>query len=108
MTAEKFRLPRIRQADPILRYAIQSSDFHRPIFRADLRLLHQGMIEMRVRYLAISTATLMAMTATELSQRTDQIQLWNSINRLKVSMDVPTNAAEIGSIAAKPAPATTT
>ena len=37
-----------------------------------------------------------------------QIQLWKSISRTNVSIDVPTNATEIGSIAAKPAPATAT
>jgi hypothetical protein len=37
-----------------------------------------------------------------------QIQFWNSISRLNVAIDVPTNAAEIGSMAAKPANATTT
>ena len=37
-----------------------------------------------------------------------QIQLWNSISRLKVAIDVPTNAAEIGNMAAKPAEATAT
>ena len=37
-----------------------------------------------------------------------QIQFWKIISRLKVSIDVPTNAAEIGSIAAKPANATAT
>ena len=36
------------------------------------------------------------------------IQLWNSISRLNVSIDVPTKAAEIGSIAAKPANAIAT
>jgi hypothetical protein len=37
-----------------------------------------------------------------------QIQLWKIISRLKVAIDVPTNAAEIGSIAAKPADAIAT
>ena len=32
----------------------------------------------------------------------DQIQPGNSIRRLKVAIDVPTKAAEIGSITAKP------
>src|SRR3954469_18345792 len=35
--------------------------------------------------------------------RSPQIQFWKIISRLNVSIDVPTNAAEIGSIAAKPA-----
>jgi len=37
-----------------------------------------------------------------------QIQFWKIISRLNVSIDVPTNAAEIGSIAAKPANAIAT
>jgi hypothetical protein len=41
------------------------------------------------------------------NRRRVQIQLWNSIRRLNVCIEVPTNAAEMGSIAAKPAPATT-
>src|SRR4051812_8323039 len=36
-------------------------------------------------------------------QAVAQIQFWKIISRLNVSIDVPTNAAEIGSIAAKPA-----
>jgi hypothetical protein len=37
-----------------------------------------------------------------------QIQFWKIIKRLKVAIDIPTKAAEIGSIAAKPmAPAAT-
>jgi hypothetical protein len=37
-----------------------------------------------------------------------QIQFWKIISRSNVSIDVPTNAAEIGSITAKPANATAT
>jgi hypothetical protein len=37
-----------------------------------------------------------------------QIQFWKIISRLNVSIDVPTNAADIGSIAAKPANAIAT
>ena len=36
------------------------------------------------------------------------IQLWNSISRLNVVIDVPTKATVIGSIAAKPANVTAT
>ena len=45
--------------------------FHNPIFAAHSGANLKGMIEMRVRYLAISTAALMAMAATELSARAD-------------------------------------
>jgi hypothetical protein len=41
-------------------------------------------------------------------RRRFHIQLWNSINRLNVCMDVPMKAAEIGSITAKPIAATPT
>ena len=41
-------------------------------------------------------------------RRSTQIQLWNIISRLKVAIDVPTKAAEIGSITAKPANPTAT
>lgn len=37
-----------------------------------------------------------------------QIQPWNSINRLNVAIDVPTKAAETGSMTANPAAAITT
>jgi hypothetical protein len=37
-----------------------------------------------------------------------QIQFWKIISRLEVAIDLPTNAAEIGSIAAKPADAMAT
>src|SRR3977135_3145201 len=37
-----------------------------------------------------------------------QIQFWKIISRLNVSIDVPTNAADIGSITAKPANAIAT
>jgi hypothetical protein len=37
-----------------------------------------------------------------------QIQFWKIISRLNVSIDVPMKAAEIGSIAAKPANANAT
>ena len=49
------------------KYAIQESDFSLPARGIDIK----GMIEMRVRYLAISTAALMAMAASELSARAD-------------------------------------
>ena len=37
-----------------------------------------------------------------------QIQFWKIIRRVKVAIDVPINAAEIGSMATKPAHATAT
>ena len=38
-----------------------------------------------------------------LRSETRQIQFWKIIRRLNVAIDVPMNAADIGSIAAKPA-----
>jgi hypothetical protein len=45
--------------------------FNNPIFAAHGGINIQGMIEMRIRYLAMSVATLMGMAATELSARAD-------------------------------------
>jgi hypothetical protein len=47
--------------------------FNNPIFAAHGGTSIKGMIEMRIRYLAMSVATLTAMAATELSARADDM-----------------------------------